>query len=134
MNATANASAAASNPDRVLVLGSGDAGGPVAELLAQLGLDTAVIDAPSIDQLDAARNCGYAVVAASKEAGDSMLLAVGFILALLGRSRIALVGGQAPAALAGCLQVPVDDDGLWRLLLARELKKAGLPVDLNKAI
>jgi hypothetical protein len=30
--------------------------------------------------------------------------------------------------------VPIDDDGLWRLLLARELKKAGLEVDLNKAL
>jgi hypothetical protein len=62
------------------------------------------------------------------------MLAVGFMLALLGRSRIALLGGDAPAALAGCVHVPLDDEGLWRLLLAREMKKAGLEVDLNRAI
>jgi threonine dehydrogenase-like Zn-dependent dehydrogenase len=133
MNATAAAPSAAKKSP-VLVLGSGDAGGHAVELLSQLGVDTAVIDAPSIEQLDAARDCGYAVVVAPKEANEGMLLAIGFMLALLGRSRIALVGGEAPAALAGCVQVPLDDDGLWRLLLARELKKAGIEVDLNRAI
>jgi hypothetical protein len=63
-----------------------------------------------------------------------LMLAVGFMLALLGRSRIALVGGKPPAALEGAVRVPVDEEGLWRLLLARELKRAGLDVDLNKAI
>lgn len=134
MNATATAAPNAASKSRVLVLGSGDAGGHAVELLSQLGVDTAVIDTPSIDKLDAARDCGYAVLVTSKDAGDAMLLAVGFMLALLGRSRIALVGSDAPAALAGCMQVPIDDDGLWRLLLARELKKAGLEVDLNKAL
>lgn len=134
MNAPVPAAPAPASTSRVLVLGSGDAGGHAVELLTQLGLETAVIDTPSIDKLDAARNCGYAVVVASKNAGDATLLAVGFMLALLGRSRIALVGGEAPAALAGCLQVPLDDDGLWRLRLARELKKAGLDVDLNRAV
>jgi hypothetical protein len=134
MNATATAPSNAASKNRVLVLGSGDAGGNAVELLAQLGVDASVIDAPSVDKLDAARDCGYAVVVSPKEIGDGMLLAVGFMLALLGRSRIALVGAEMPPALSGCLHVPIDDDGLWRLLLARELKKAGLEVDLNKAL
>lgn len=133
MNANAPApSPAAKSP--VLLLGDGDAGAAAAELLAQLGMETAIIDAPSIDRLDAARNAAYAIVVASKDAGEAMMLAVGFMLALLGRSRIALVGGAAPAALDGCVRVPLDDQGLWRLLLAREMKKAGLDVDLNRAL
>lgn len=134
MNATATAgSSSAKSP--VLLLGDGDAGAAAAELLAQLGIETAIIDAPSIDRLDAARNASYAVVVASnKGGGESMMLAVGFMLALLGRSRIALVGAVAPAALDGCVRVPLDEEGLWRLLLARELKKAGLDVDLNRAL
>jgi len=133
MNATAAPSSATSKPT-VLVLGSGDAGASAAELLDHLGLEMAIIDAPSIERLDAARNCGYAVVVPSKDAGDSMMLAVGFMLALLGRSRIALLGDEAPAALAGCVHVPLDDNGLWKLLLAREMKKGGMEVDLNRAI
>lgn len=131
MTTTAPASASKS---RVLVLGSGDAGGSAAELLAQLGIDTAVIDSPSIERLDAARDAGYAVLVAEKDAGDAMMMAVGFMLALLGRSRIALLGGEVPAALTGCVHVPLDDEGLWKLLLAREMKKAGLEVDLNRAL
>jgi hypothetical protein len=29
---------------------------------------------------------------------------------------------------------PMDDGGLWRLLLAREMKQAGLSVDMNRAL
>jgi threonine dehydrogenase-like Zn-dependent dehydrogenase len=134
MNTTATASSRNAVKSPVLLLGSGDAGGHAAELLSHLGMDTAIIDAPSVERLDAARSCGYAIVVPGREAGDSTMLAVGFMLALLGRSRIALLGGDAPAALAGCVHVPLDDEGLWRLLLAREMKKAGLEVDLNRAI
>jgi hypothetical protein len=134
MNATTTATPAASTKSRVLVLGSGDAGGDAAGLLDQLGLDAAIIDAPSVERLDAARDCGYAIVAASSDAGESLMLAVGFMLALLGRSRIVLLGGEPHAALAGCTHVALDDGGLWRLLLAREMKKAGLDVDLNRAL
>jgi S-adenosylhomocysteine hydrolase len=118
---------------RVLVLGNSDAGGNAAELLAQLGMEIAVIDSPTVDRLDAARDAGYAVVVGT-EGGDSTMLAIGFLLALLGRSRIALLADEVPAALSGCVHVPMDDDGLWRLLLAREMKKAGLEVDLNRAL
>jgi hypothetical protein len=36
--------------------------------------------------------------------------------------------------LDGVLRVSPDDTGVWRLLLAREMKRAGLDVDLNKAL
>lgn len=126
-----NAASAASG--RVLVLGNSDTGAGAAELLAHLGMEIAVIDSPTIERLDAARDAAYAVVVGT-EGGDATMLAIGFLLALLGRSRIALLSDGTPAGLAGCVHVPVDADGLWRLLLAREMKKAGLDVDLNRAL
>jgi threonine dehydrogenase-like Zn-dependent dehydrogenase len=134
MNTVLSASSAAARKPRVLVLGSGDAGAHAAALIDQLGMEAAIIDSPSIERLDAVRNCGYAVVATTKEVGEQMLLAVGFMLALLGRSRIAVVADDVPAALTGCVTVPFDEGGLWRLLLAREMKKAGLEIDLNRAL
>lgn len=132
MKPPAPASPAAAS-GRVLVLGNSDAGANAAELLTQLGLEIAVIDSPTIERLDAARDAGYAVIAGT-EGGDAAMLAIGFLLALLGKPRIALLADKVPAALSGCVQVPVDGDGLWRLLLAREMKKAGLAVDLNRAL
>jgi hypothetical protein len=128
-------SAPASSPasGRVLVLGSGDAGGNAAELLAQLGMEMAVIDSPTVDRLEDARDAGYAIVV-GEASGDAMMLAIGFLLAIMGKQRIALVTDDAPDALAGCAQFAPDEDGLWRLLLAREMKKAGLEVDLNRAL
>lgn len=125
--------ASSSASGRILVLGNSDAGAGAAELLAQLGVEFAVIDSPSVESLDSVRDAGYAIVVGT-EGGDGAMLAIGFLLALLGRSRIALLSNDIPAALAGCVQVPMDDDGLWRLLLAREMKKAGLEVDLNRAL
>ena len=133
MTAPATSSAPAGN--RVLLLGSGDDDSAKAiELLSQLGLEPAVIDSPSIERLDAVRDTGYAIVLPTKDAGDAMMLAIGFILALLGRQRIVLLGGEAPDALKGATHIEVDDGGLWRLLLAREMKRAGLEVDLNRAL
>jgi hypothetical protein len=36
--------------------------------------------------------------------------------------------------LKGATRITVDEAGVWRLLLAREMKRAGLDVDLNRAI
>ena len=65
------------------------------------------------------------------------MMAIGFMLAVLGRGRMAcLMSGKAsvPAALKGATSIGVDDSGLWRLLLAREMKRSGLDVDLNRAM
>jgi hypothetical protein len=34
----------------------------------------------------------------------------------------------------GVRQVPMDDSALWELLLARDMKRAGLAVDMNKTV
>ena len=135
MTAPAPAPSSAPAGNRVLLLGSGDdASAKAVELLQQLGLEPVVIESPSIERLDAVRDAGYAIVLPSKDSGDAMMLAIGFMLALLGRSRIVLLGGEVPDALKGATHIEVDDEDLWPLLLARQMKRAGLEVDLNRAL
>ena len=124
---------------RILILGNaGDAAVQAIEFLEDLGLEPAILDTPSVDQLDALRDAAFALVLPSEdtESGATML-AIGFLLAVLGRSRICLLsepGQTVPAALEGALTITPDDSGIWRLLLGRELKRAGLDVDLNRAL
>lgn len=130
-----NTTAQAPSSNRVLVLGpDGDA---AVEFLAQMGLEPAVLDTPTLGGLDSVRDVGYAVVMPSPGDELGQMLAVGFLLAAVGKSRIALLApaDQAlPAALDGALRIAPDDGGMWQLLLAREMKRAGLDVDLNKAM
>ena len=41
---------------------------------------------------------------------------------------------ELPAELALVPRHGMDDAGLWHLLVAREMRKAGLDVDMNKAL
>ena len=124
---------------RVLILGDGgDTTVQVLELLEQVGLESAILDAPSVERLDALRDAAFALLMPSeKTEGAATMLAIGFMLAVLGRERICLLAAPDQATssvLQGVLRVAPDDAGLWRLLLAREMKRAGLDVDLNKAL
>jgi hypothetical protein len=124
---------------RVVVLGmGGNAAGQACEFVEQLGLDAAVLDTVSVEQLESLRDTAFLLLlpGGDAEAAPAML-AIGFMLAVLGRSRIAcLQSGQAavPALLQGATNITIDESGLWRLLLAREMKRAGLDVDLNRAL
>jgi predicted nucleotide-binding protein len=59
---------------------------------------------------------------------------------LVGRMKQNLVcalyeeGLDLPSKYQGRVFVPYDADGLWRLLIARNMKLAGVDIDLNKAI
>jgi hypothetical protein len=125
---------------RVAVLGWGgdDAAGQACELMEQLGLEAAVLDAVSVDQLEALRNVAFLLLLPGEDSdAPAAMLAIGFMLAVLGRNRIVCLlseQGALPAALKGATRITVDETGLWRLLLAREMKRAGLDVDLNRAI
>ncbi|MDP2957635.1 MAG: hypothetical protein Q8N53_14510, partial [Longimicrobiales bacterium] len=41
---------------------------------------------------------------------------------------------ELPSDLDGVLYIPLDPAGAWRLDLAKEMKAAGLEVDMNKAL
>ena len=124
---------------RVAILGlGGDAVGDACEFVERLGLEAAILDAVSIDQLEGLRNVGFLLLLpGNKPDSPAAMLAIGFMLAALGRSRIAcLLSGDdtLPDVLKGATSMTVDEGGLWQLLLAREMKRAGLDVDLNRAV
>ena len=109
--------------------------------VAQLGLEPVMPAAgEGIDRLDGLRDLDFAVVLLSAEglgAAPAVLLEIGFLIGALGRGRICfmLEGKQALAPdLDGVARHTLDDAGLWRLLLAREMKQAGLNVDMNRAL
>lgn len=41
-------------------------------------------------------------------------------------------GVEIPSDIYGVLYVPMDAGGAWKYQLAKEMKQAGLDVDLNK--
>jgi predicted nucleotide-binding protein len=66
-------------------------------------------------------------------ARQNAVMELGWFLAKLGRSHVcALHSGhvELPSDFAGVLYVSLDD-GTWKYLLAKELRAAGLPVDMN---
>jgi len=124
---------------RVAVLGwGGDAAGQACEFVELLGLEAAVLDAVSVDQLEALRNVAFLLLLPGDDPdAPAAMLAIGFMLAVLGRNRIVCLQSEQdalPTVLKGATRIAVDEAGLWRLLLAREMKRAGLDVDLNRAI
>jgi predicted nucleotide-binding protein len=68
-------------------------------------------------------------------ARQNVILELGFFLGRLGRERVAALydpSVEMPSDYSGVLFVPYDDQGIWALHLSKEMKAAGLPVDLNK--
>ena len=116
--------------------------------VTQLGLEPLSIGDPSndadgkfIDRLDGLRDLDYAIVMlpADEPGGlrPGLLLALGFLLGAAGPGRVCfVVSGKAQLApeLDGIARHSLDEGGLWRLLLAREMKQAGLDVDMNRAL
>jgi len=142
--ASSPAAQAASGRRVAIVCQAGDATQEaVAGLIVELDLEAVVVESKagegaSIDKLDAARDADFAIVlAASELKTPGEMLAVGYLLGAFGLKRIGIVtSGKAalPPQLEGAVRHAVDEGGLWRLLLARQMRQAGLDVDLNKAV
>jgi predicted nucleotide-binding protein len=68
---------------------------------------------------------------------QNVLIDFGYFLGSLGKDRVYILS-SGPLSVAfdyyGVAQVPMDNNSLWELLLARDMKRAGLAVDMNKAI
>lgn len=61
----------------------------------------------------------------------------GYMCALLGRQNVcALVDSEVeiPSDMSGIVYVPFDDKGAWQIAVAKEMKAAGLDVDLNELV
>jgi predicted nucleotide-binding protein len=70
-------------------------------------------------------------------ARQNVILELGYFIGALGRRRVCALKGpgvEVPSDLAGVLYVDLDAAGAWQLRLAREMKEAGMDIDLNLAI
>jgi predicted nucleotide-binding protein len=70
-------------------------------------------------------------------ARQNLIFELGYFIGRLGRNRVCALyrrGVEIPSDYAGVLYVEMDERGGWKLELAKELKAAGFPVDMNKAL
>jgi predicted nucleotide-binding protein len=70
-------------------------------------------------------------------ARQNVVLELGYFLGRLGRARVCALyrsDVEIPSDYSGVLYLPADVGGGWRLSLARELKAAGLHVDMSLAV
>lgn len=75
--------------------------------------------------------------ASQPRARQNVILELGYFLGKLGRSQIAVLYDESvelPSDYRGIEYVKLDAEGAWKLKLAKELKAAGLHVDMNKAV
>jgi predicted nucleotide-binding protein len=70
-------------------------------------------------------------------ARQNVVFELGYFIGRLGRNRVCALyveGIEIPSDYSGVLYTKLDASGGWRLELAKELKAAGLPVDMNLAL
>jgi predicted nucleotide-binding protein len=70
-------------------------------------------------------------------ARQNVVLELGYFLGRLGRGRVCAVFDtevEMPSDYAGVLFLPLDDGGAWRSQLAKEMKAAGIPIDISEAL
>ena len=86
---------------------------------------------PSADALEKLRPVRFAVLLRADRP-----LETGFLLGVLGAPRLCLLlpAQSSAPGLDALARIPMDNGGVWRLVLARQMKQAGLEVDLNKAL
>ncbi len=107
----------------------------------QLGLEAVTVGSAEgsfLERLEGLQGVDFAVIllGVGGTPGE-LLLETGFLLAAPGPARMCLLvadGGQPGPELQDLPRHSMDASGLWRLLLAREMRRAGLDVDLNRAI
>jgi predicted nucleotide-binding protein len=130
-----------------------------ARFLSQLGLDVVILHEQAdqgqtvIEKFVKHSNVGFAVVLLTADdrggerdiefdgqkprARQNVIFELGFFLGSLGRPRVCALyeeGVELPSDYHGVLYVPIDPGEAWKLRLARELKAAGLEVDMNRAV
>ena len=120
------------------------AGDAVLQFMQQLSL--AVLEADHtnglIETLEARNDAGFVVVMNAQALGDghapmseSSMFKLGYCAGRLGMKRMCMMHAASQAVAGdghGVPHVPVDSAGGWQLHLARQMKRAGMDIDLNR--
>lgn len=70
-------------------------------------------------------------------ARQNVVFEFGFFMGKLGRNKVCALcqeGVEKPSDIDGLVYIPLDKNGAWKMQLAKELKSAGLDIDLDKAL
>ena len=70
-------------------------------------------------------------------ARQNVIFEFGYFVGRLGRNRVCALyseGVEIPSDYSGVLYLPIDEQGAWRMMLAKEMRAIGLPVDMNLAL
>jgi predicted nucleotide-binding protein len=73
----------------------------------------------------------------SYRARQNVILELGYFLGKIGRQRVCALHHEKveiPSDYSGVIFIKLDGDSAWRMQLAKEIKAAGIDVDMNKAL
>ena len=145
------AAASAVNGHKVLFVSHGPkdpSSEAVLQFIQQLSLPVMEADHTNglIDSLEGRNDMGFAVVmnaADHVEQGkgsisENSLFKLGYCAGKLGLKRMCMMHGpthpSASGETHGIAHLPVDGSGGWQLQLARQMKRAGMDIDLNRLV
>lgn len=139
--------AASSNKVLFVSHGAKDAASEaVLQFIQQLSLPVAEADHTNglIDTLETRHDTGFIVVMNGEQAGtgagsisESSIFKLGYCAGKLGLKRMCMIHGPSHASGGdshGIAHVAIDNHGGWQLHLARQMKRAGLDIDLNRLV
>jgi predicted nucleotide-binding protein len=154
---TAHSGRPTGNPSRVFIV-HGRKEGPresVARLLEKLGIEVIILHEQAnrggtiIEKLERHKDVHFAVVLLTGDdegrlkgdpdppksrARQNVILELGYFVGFLGRQHVCALyetGVELPSDWNGVVWVPLDDSDAWKYRLGKELKAAGLAVDMN---
>lgn len=128
-----------------------------ARLVGKLGLRAVILhEQPNagntiIEKFEKYSNVGFAVVLLTPDdvcaagsrpaetkarARQNVIFELGYFVGKLGRDRVCALykeGVEIPSDFQGVAFVPMDPHSAWHIQLAKEIKAAGIDIDLNKA-
>lgn len=125
------------------------------QLIKELGLEPVILHEESdkgqtiIEKLERCTDVGFGIILytpcdhGGEMGSDSMMPRArqnvvfehGMLIGKLGRGRVcALLKGdiEKPSDISGIIYKTIDDKGMWRIEVAKELDEAGYDVDMNK--
>ena len=104
-----------------------------------------------IEKFELHSNVGFAIIVLTADdlgklktddkekyrARQNVILEMGYFIGKLGRNKVFPLfesGVELPSDLHGVLYNPLDEQGIWKFNLAKELNAAGYNVDANKLL